>query len=232
MSSSASTARWWPRALVFDLDGTIVDTEVPSFEAWRRIWADRGQTLDLADWVLCVGRSWDLFDPLAALDDLLGGGLDREAVRAEKRALEHELVRTTVVRPGVVEWLDEAAAGGAAIGLASSSPRVWVDGHLERLGLRERFATVQTVTEVGVTKPDPASYLAACAALEVNPADALAIEDSVNGIDAAMAAGMRVVACPNPITAALDLSAADLVVDSLADLTLAAATARMARMAR
>jgi HAD superfamily hydrolase (TIGR01509 family) len=212
-----------PDAVVFDLDGTIVDTEQPSFEAWRRTWADHGHELRLEDWVLCVGRDWDLFDPLASLEARVGAGFDADAAATARRALEKELVAATVVRAGVELWLDEADAAGVPVGLASSSPRFWVDEHLARLGLADRFATVQTRTEVGVTKPDPAAYLAACAALGVEPPRALAVEDSANGLAAASAAGMPTVVFPNPVTAGLDLSAADLLVPDLAAWTLTAA---------
>ena len=208
---------------MFDLDGTIVDTEQPSFEAWRRTWEDHGHDLRLEEWVLCVGTDWNLFDPLASLAERVGAGFDAEAVRRAKRQLEAELVAATVVRAGVHAWLDEAAAAGVPVGLASSSPRDWVDGHLDRLGLAARFTTVQTRTEVGVTKPDPAAYLAACADLDVEPASALAVEDSANGVAAAKAAGLPTVAFPNPITAGLDLSVADLLVADLAEWTLARA---------
>jgi len=214
-----------PAAVVFDLDGTIVDTEQPVFEAWRRTWADLGHELRLEDWLLCVGRDDALFDPMAALEQRVGAGFDGEAVRAARRALEAELVAVTVVRNGVEAWLDEADAAGLPVGVASSSPRRWVDDQLARLGLAGRFATVQSSTEVGVTKPDPAAYLAACAALGVAPPEALAVEDSANGLAAARAAGMATVAFPNPVTAGLDLSAADLLVPDLAAWTLSGAWA-------
>jgi HAD superfamily hydrolase (TIGR01509 family) len=213
----------FPAAVVFDLDGTIVDTEQPSFEAWRRTWADHGHDLRLEDWVLCVGTDWNLFDPLTSLRERVGAGFDAASVRQAKRQLEAELVAATVIRDGVEAWLDEAAAADLPVGLASSSPRDWVDSHLERLGLAARFATVQTRSEVGVTKPDPAAYLAACAALDVAPASALAVEDSANGVAAAKAAGLPTVAFPNPITAGLDLSAADLLVPDLTEWTLSRA---------
>lgn len=214
-----------PDAVVFDLDGTIVDTEQPVFEAWHRTWADQGHELLLEDWLLCVGRDAALFDPMAALGERVGAGFDARAVRTARRALEAELVAATVARAGVEAWLDEARSAGVPVGVASSSSRRWVDDQLARLGLAGRFTTVQTSTEVGVTKPDPAAYLAACAALGVEPRHALAVEDSANGLAAATAAGMATVAYPNPITAGLDLSAADLLVPDLTEWTLAAAWA-------
>lgn len=220
----------WLEAVVFDLDGTIVDTESPSFESWRRTWEAHGETLLLEDWVLCVGRDWGLFDPLEELGRRVRG-LDLERVRLAKRELEDALVGATVLREGVAAWIAEAAALGLPLAVASSSPRTWVDAHLDRLGITGSFRSVHTVTEVGVTKPDPASYLAACEGLGVSPDQALAVEDSMNGTQAARAAGLRVVACPNPITVGLDLSAADLVLGSLADATLAQVAGAIARAA-
>ncbi|MGI8684914.1 MAG: HAD family hydrolase, partial [Acidimicrobiales bacterium] len=101
-----------PAAVVFDLDGTIVDTEESSFESWRRTWADHGHDLPLQKWVLCVGRDSALFDPLAALAERVGPGFDAEAAHAAARALQAELVAVTVARQGVEAWLDEAEAAG------------------------------------------------------------------------------------------------------------------------
>jgi beta-phosphoglucomutase-like phosphatase (HAD superfamily) len=86
--------------------------------------------------------------------------------------------------------------------------------------LRDRFSVVRCRDHVARAKPHPDLYLAACEALHVAPTDAIAIEDSRNGTLAAKAAGLVCVACPNSITRGTDLSAADLVVDSLADLTI------------
>ena len=167
MSGGALAAGRLPAAVVFDLDGTLVDTEQPVFEAWRRAWAGQGHELRLGDWLLCVGRDDELFSPGDALAERVGAGFDGGAVHAARRALQTELLAATVVRSGVEAWLDEAAAGGVPVGVARSSPRDWVEDHLARLGLPARFATIQTRTEVGVTKPDPAAYVAACAALGV-----------------------------------------------------------------
>ncbi|MEO5680874.1 MAG: HAD-IA family hydrolase, partial [Acidimicrobiales bacterium] len=190
----------------------------------RRTWSEHGHELLLEEWVLCVGGG-DLFDPVGALAARVGTSFDEEAVLRATLAHQVELGAATEARHGIEAWLEAARRAGVPVGVASSSPRPWVDGHLARLGLTDRFLTVQTVTEVGVTKPDPASYLAACAALGVDPLDALAVEDSAHGLAAALAAGMRAVAFPNPITAGLDLSAAHLLVGDLREWTLAEAWA-------
>jgi beta-phosphoglucomutase-like phosphatase (HAD superfamily) len=102
-----------------------------------------------------------------------------------------------------------------------------VHGHLTRLGVRDRFGHLSCRDELVPGKPAPDVYLRACVALGTEPRNALAVEDSPNGVTAAKAAGLRCIAVPNRITAALDFSGADLVVTSLADLTLASALERL-----
>jgi HAD superfamily hydrolase (TIGR01509 family) len=122
--------------------------------------------------------------------------------------------------PGVAGLVDSARAHGLKVGVASSSSREWVDGHLRRLGMLDRFDCVRTRDDVKNVKPEPELYLAVIDCLGVPAADALAIEDSPNGITAAKLAGLPCVAVPNPITSGLDLSEADLQLSSLADVTL------------
>jgi beta-phosphoglucomutase-like phosphatase (HAD superfamily) len=105
--------------------------------------------------------------------------------------------------------------------VASSSPFSWVGGHLERLGLLGRFAAVRTKDDVHRAKPWPDLFLAAVAAVGAEPANAVAFEDSHHGARAAVDAGLFCVVAPNPVTRAQDHSHAHLVVDSLADITLA-----------
>jgi beta-phosphoglucomutase-like phosphatase (HAD superfamily) len=131
------------------------------------------------------------------------------------------------VLPGVVERMDEARDLGLALAVASSSSRGWVEGHLERLGLRERFRAIRCAGDVPRVKPDPALYHAVLEATGVKASDAIAFEDSPNGVLAAKRAGLTCVAVPNALTARLDLGAADLQVSSLADLPLTGLLGRL-----
>ena len=106
------------------------------------------------------------------------------------------------------------------LGIASSSNRDWVRGHLARLGLLEYFDVVHTSDDVERTKPDPALFLLALQSLDLLPGEAIVLEDSPNGVKAAKDAGIFAVAIPNPLTANLDLGLADLVLESLAELSL------------
>ncbi|PZA06090.1 MULTISPECIES: HAD family phosphatase [unclassified Meiothermus] len=215
------------RALIFDLDGTIFDSETAIFRAWQRVYAEQGAALALETWLPLLGTNEVRFDPLAHIEDLVGHPIDRGAVLERARTLEREYVEATDVLPGVREWIAQAQAAGLGLAVASSSGRSWVEGHLRRLGLREFFSVLRTRDDVERTKPDPALFLRAAEGLGVEPAEALVIEDSLNGIRAAKAAGMRVVAVPNPLTRYSDLSGADLVIPSLAEVPLNALLERL-----
>lgn len=210
------------RALVFDFDGVIADTETPEYEAWRATWLEYGHTLDLEEWVQCIGTNdaagWT---PLRALAERVGDGFDPDEATRRRRARHHPAI-AAIDRPlpGVLDLLVEARAAGLRTAIASSSDDTWVPPLLERLGLVDHFEHLSLFDGTCPAKPAPDLYLRACAGLDVAPADAVAIEDSPNGIAAAKAAGMRCVAVPHAITRTLDLTAADLVVETLDGLSL------------
>lgn len=208
------------RALIFDLDGTIFDSETAIFQAWQQVYAEQGATLTLETWLPLIGTNEVRFDPLAHIESLVGQRVNHDAVLNRARELEREYVGATEPLPGVREYLEAAKEMGLLLAVASSSGREWVEGHLRRLGLLDFFLVLRTRDDVERTKPDPALFLRAAAGLGVEPVQALVIEDSLNGIKAAKAAGMRVVAVPNPLTRHSDLSGADLVIPSLAEVPL------------
>lgn len=208
------------RGLIFDFDGTILDTEVPDYEAWRELYAEYGVTLPLDAWLPMIGTHGGVFDVYGYLEERAGRPLDRADVQARRRARLAEMIAAAVVLPGVAEWIADAKARGMKVGLASSSSRAWVVGHLERLGLHVHFDAILSGDMVPRVKPDPALYHAALAALGLDAAEAVALEDSAHGIAAAKAAGIFTIAIPNGMTRHSDLSAADLQLASLTDLTL------------
>jgi HAD superfamily hydrolase (TIGR01509 family) len=222
------------RALVFDFDGLILDTEAPAFVAWQEVYRAHGCDLPLERWAACIGHGPGaaLFDPYAHLEELLGRGVERARIKAERRVRCDALIAAEVVRPGVEAWIAEARSRGIGLAVASSSPIEWVEGHLIRLGLREAFAHLSCAGPDLPGKPAPDVYLAAAAALDVSPDAAIAVEDSPTGARAAKAAGMFCVAVPNSITGALDFSHADLRVESLTHLHLADAIAQAQTRAR
>ncbi len=213
-------------ALVFDFDGLIADTETPSYQSWRETFEHFGCTITEEEHVLTIGAQ---FDRLQWLKERAPGPLPSDdAVREHKLKRHLELLADLEVIAGVEAWLDAADALGLPMAIASSSPPSWVHDHLETLGLRHRFRALSCCEGDMPPKPAPDCYLAACGALGVEPDRALAIEDSANGVAAAKAAGLWCVAVPNALTRRLDLSAADIEVASLADITLGEVLDRLA----
>ena len=214
------------KLIVFDFDGLILDTEAPVYDAWQEIYGEHGVTLPFEKWAECIGTA-DAFDPCADLEATVGRALDAAALEARHRARTDALIAGQAILPGVRDYVDAADRLGLALGVASSSSRRWVEGHLARLGLRERFQVIRCADDVPRVKPDPALYLAVLEATGVRPGEALALEDSPNGVLAAKRAGLTCVAVPNPLTARLDLAAADLRLGSLAEVPLPELLARL-----
>src|SRR5579864_4150660 len=208
------------RAIAFDFDGLILDTEGPVYRSWLEVYEAQGEELPFDRWVRIVGSTTLEFHPQHHLEEQLGRPLTQEVLdrRIRRRT---ELVLAEKVRPGVVKLIDEARKAGMKLGVASSSTSDWVTGHLARLGILDRFECIRCRDDVARAKPEPDLYLAVLECLGVPAAEAFAIEDSPNGVAAAKSAGLRCVAVPNPITSQLDLSQADVVVASLAGLSLA-----------
>jgi len=205
-------------ALLFDFDGLVLDTESTEFRAWSELYERHGHTFELERWAAAIGTLHG-FDPeqhLASLGTIVEAGALRER---ERRNLD--LCDLEELRPGVAELLEAAERHGIATAIVSSSSDGWIARHLDARGLTDRFGTIVCANgDPRRAKPRPALYLEALERLGVTAGEAVAFEDSPNGIAAAKAAGIYCVAVPNPITAQLDLSRADLVIASLADLTI------------
>ena len=217
------------RALVFDFDGLILETETPAYETWAEIYREHGHELPLDRWFDYIGREGGFFSAADHLAALVGEGFDRDATQAQRDARKTELIAALDVMVGVREYITDAKRIGLRLAVASSSSRAWVLGHLERLGLNADWDAVRTRDDVARTKPTPDLYLSAVAALGVRPGEAVAFEDSANGIAAAKAAGLLCVAVPNALTAGMDLSRADLRLASLAETPLESVLAHLAR---
>jgi HAD superfamily hydrolase (TIGR01509 family) len=206
------------RALLFDFDGLLVDTEGPSYRTWAEVYERHGHELSIDTWSAAIG-TLDGFDPVAHLAEL-GVELDADAVEA-RRQRDLDLTDAEELRPGVAAYLDAAHARGLRAAIVSSSSDWWIERHLGRLGLVERFdAIVCANGDAARAKPRPTLYLDALERLRVRAEEAVAFEDSPNGIRAAKAAGLVCVAVPNPVTASLDLAQADLVVEAFTDVPL------------
>ena len=216
------------RALLLDFDGTMVDTESVDWRSWEEVFEQHGVEVPRDRFLLRIG-TLNGPDELDELDALLDEPVDRQAVQAGRRARERELIEQEPLRPGVDRLLEEAREHGLQVAIVSSSSREWVQSHLERLAIEHHVAFVHCADgDRDRCKPAPALYLEALEQLGVRADEAIAVEDSTNGVAAAKAAGIFCVAFPNPVTSGLDLSAADLVVHSLEDVPLAALLERAA----
>jgi HAD superfamily hydrolase (TIGR01509 family) len=206
------------RAIVFDFDGLILDTEEPVYQSWLEVYREHGEELPFERWVETVGSTTIGFHPQHHLEERLGRSLTREVLdrRIERRT---ELILAKALLPGVVRLIESAKAISLKLGVASSSTNDWVQGHLDRLGILQSFDCIRCRDDVANAKPEPDLYIAVMQCLGVTPAETIAIEDSPNGVLAAKRAGLRCVAIPNSITASLDLGQADLILGSLADVT-------------
>jgi HAD superfamily hydrolase (TIGR01509 family) len=202
------------KALIFDFDGLLVDTETPAYESWRAVYAEHGLDLPIELWKDALGTAHG-FDALEHLAVQIGSGFDRAGARERRQAQKQQLSAQQPLLPGVLTILDEAQALGLPCAVASSSGRAWVEGWLAHHRIRTRFVCVRTADDVARTKPDPALFLAAAACLGVAPAECLVFEDSPNGIHAAHAAGMRCVAVPGAISRQVPLPPAELILERL-----------------
>ncbi len=208
------------KGLVFDFDGLILDTETPEFLVLQEIFKAYGTTLPVSEWNAALGASLEAFDPMAYLESKIRQPLDRLEMRKMWRGRSNVLIAQQEPLPGVASLIQRAHELGLKMAVASSSPRSWVVGHLARLGLVEQFEIILTLEDVAHVKPEPDLYLKSLQALGLKNFEALAFEDSPNGITAARAAGLFCIAVPNPVTRQLPVDHADLVIESLASVTL------------
>jgi HAD superfamily hydrolase (TIGR01509 family) len=211
------------KALIFDFDGLILDTESPEVDVWTQIYSEHGYEFPFDAWVQTVGgygiSNFDAANHLALLSK---GQLDPASLRSLHRSGSDTLTLKKQIMPGITDYLHEAKRLALKLAIASSSRHSWVDSHAKRLGIFDYFDEVICSDDVGVgrTKPNPDLYLLALKQLQLQKNEAIVFEDSPNGVKAANRAGIFVVAVPNPITSKLNVENAHLIINSLSDLSL------------
>jgi HAD superfamily hydrolase (TIGR01509 family) len=211
------------KAIIFDFDGLIIDTESPEADVWTEIYAEHGFDFPLDEWETVVGGGGSSdFDAANHLSLLSQGRLDSASMRSRHRLNSDALTLKQPILPGVTDCIHEAKHLGLKLAIASSSPHAWVDTHAQRLGVFDYFDKVICSDDVGIgrTKPHPDLYLMALRQLQVQNNEAIVFEDSPNGVKAANQAGIFVVAVPNPVTSRLNIENANSILNSLSDLSL------------
>ncbi|MDM5156403.1 HAD family hydrolase [Bacillus sp. DX1.1] len=189
------------KAIIFDFDGLIVDTETIWFQAFQEVVREYGGDLPLEEFAKCIGTTDEVL--YTYIEQQLKENFHKEVLEEKVSIMHREKMKMPVARDGVKEYLEEAKSLNLKIGLASSSSREWVVGFLQDLGIREYFEVIKTKEDVEKVKPDPALYKAAILELGIESSEAVVFEDSVNGAKAAIAAGLKCVIVPNDVTKAL-----------------------------
>ena len=156
------------KAIVFDFDGLILDTETFDYKAWQAIYRDHGVDLPLSTWLPLVGDASQNFDIDLRIAELTGKPVDRAELRKRHRAIFLEMLEGVAPMPGVEDYLCAAKRLGIRVGIASGSRRSWVLDRLDQIGLVDHFETIVCRDDVGSAKPDPAAYLAAVSNLGVH----------------------------------------------------------------
>ena len=187
------------KALIFDFDGLILDTETPEVLVWQSIYKEHGFELPVQEWEKTIGGyGRSNFDPSQHLSLLASGRLDPVSLRSRYRKESDEIIHANPILPGVVNLIEQAKRSNVQVAIGSSSPHSWVDTHAKRLGIFDYFDQIICQDDVppGRTKPNPDIYLKALEQLNVKKDAAVVFEDSPNGVLAARRAEIFVVAVP------------------------------------
>jgi putative hydrolase of the HAD superfamily len=207
------------KALIFDFDGLILDTETAWFEAYQKTLKEVYQyDLTVDEFVKCVGTSTEVL--YQHLQKVLDQPFDGQKLRAQAGQWHAEQVRQLPPRSGVAAYLADAQKMGLQVALATSSTRDWITEHLSRLQLISYFDHFITQEDVENVKPAPDLFLKAVDVLGVQSTEALVFEDSLNGLIAANKAGLKTVIVPNSLTEHLPFVDYHLRLSSMADMSL------------
>lgn len=186
------------KAVVFDMDGILFDTERLCMETWKELAAEKGiENIDTA-LVGCIGLNRT--DTRLFLKDFYGNDFPYDELRQIiSKRMQTKMEKEIPMLPGVVELLDYLEKKQVKIGLASSSRSEIVKSHITRANLTDYFSVIIGGDMVEHSKPLPDIYLIACDKLGVEPKEAYAIEDSPNGIRSAYSAGMKAIMVPDMV---------------------------------
>lgn len=202
--------------LIWDMDGVLVDSGRAHYEAWKRLFDELGRPLTEAQVAETLGMANEAILRLWLGENAPKAELDALADR--KEATFRELVGAHMrVLPGVEAWLERARQRGYRQAVASSAPMANIVAVIQALGLADAFDLLLSGARLPASKPDPAIFVQAAAGLGVPPERCVVLEDAVQGVEAALRAGMRCIAVANT-RSVQELAAAHRVVASLEEL--------------
>ncbi|KAB7671248.1 HAD family hydrolase [Bacillus sp. B1-b2] len=186
------------KAVIFDFDGLILDTETAWYESYKEALQTYQCELPLEYFVKCVGT--DNTELHHYFQEQLGERCNIEDIESRAKNIHIDKMKKPIAREGVKDYLEEAQKYGYKIALASSSDRKWITDFLNKLSLIHYFEVIVTGDDVERVKPAPDLYLEAINQLNLQANEAVAFEDSLNGLQAATSAGLKCVIVPNPVT--------------------------------
>ncbi|MFQ3788951.1 HAD family hydrolase [Halomonas sp. A29] len=207
------------RALLFDHDGTLVDSEPVHFHMWERILADHGVTL-LEETYIAQYAGKPTTDNAKDMVERFHLERPHQELAAKKSLVTQRRLDTEAfpLRPAVKEVIDFCHAQGLMLGVVTGAGRNGVEATLRHNGLHRHFATVVSGDDVTASKPAPDVYLLALERLGIAASECFAIEDTEHGVSAATAAGISCIAIPNRMTRQHDFSAATTVLENFDEL--------------
>lgn len=217
------------KAILFDFDGLILDTETTEFIAFQEICRQYHYEMPLDVWSQWTGSADSVQRACRHLEQAIGAPLDHDEIRSRHGEVFRGMIATADLLPGVIEKLEEGKRRGLRIGLATSAHYDWAVGYVKKYGLLDYFDCIRTKEDVIRSKPDPQIYREALAGLSIGPQEAIAFEDSLFGLQAAKAGGVYCVVVPNALTQGFAFEQADLRLQSLLEMDLEQIIARVTR---
>ncbi|MFD1427366.1 HAD family hydrolase [Kroppenstedtia sanguinis] len=207
------------KAVIFDFDGLILDTETAWYESYRKTLLEYYQfDLPLEEFVKCVGSDDTVL--FVYLQEKLGDALDADLIRTRAKMWHTEKVKEAQAREGVAQYLEDARKADLKIALATSSTREWATTHLTNLNLISYFDHLITQDDVKRIKPAPDLFLKTLDVLGIQPHEGIVFEDSLNGLIAANRSNLPTVIIPNPVTEGLPFEKYHLKLTSMAEMSL------------
>lgn len=197
------------KAVLFDFDGVIIDSEWPIYQSWSNLFKREGQELKVEDYVKCIGSDFATWSPEAFLEELTGREFDWKSENEARQIYIEEQLEGVKPLEGIVKLLEFLKQHDISCAIVSSSSHNWVDGWLEKLNLMQYFTDVVCKGDAAKIKPAPDLYLEGCRRFNAEVNECVVLEDSYNGILAANAAGCISYAIPSRLTSVLEFDIAD-----------------------